>query len=53
MTIPAHALTIHKSCYHTEVCTELYNDTAATQMELLGGGGQAVNGDPLPSIPNC
>ena len=44
MTISAHALTIHKSCYHTEVCTEHSNDTADTQM---------VEGDRLSMVILC
>ena len=35
--------------YHTEVCIELSNDTSATQKGVLDGGGQGVNGDPLPN----
>ena len=44
ITVSVHALTIHKSYYHTEVCTELSNDTPATQM---------VEGDMLSMVILC
>ena len=48
MTIPARALTIHK------VVTTQRSVLNSPMTQLPPGGeGQAVNGGPLPSIPNC
>ena len=54
VTISVHALTIHKSCYHTEVCTEHSNITITVDSchsnVVLGGGGHSVSGSPTLSI---